>query len=135
MAYPRLEVLDREECLSLLSTVKVGRVGLSMKALPVVLPVNFAVLDGDVVFRTVSGTKFFAAVARAVLAFEADRYDPTGACGWSVLVQGASRVVEDPLDVSRLSTSTIDPWAVDGHADRFVRLEMDVISGRRFTRR
>jgi nitroimidazol reductase NimA-like FMN-containing flavoprotein (pyridoxamine 5'-phosphate oxidase superfamily) len=79
--------------LRLLASVSVGRVGLSIKALPAVLPVNFALLDGEVVFRTVEGTKFHAAAAGRVLAFEADGYETDGLSGWSVLVQGVSRVV------------------------------------------
>ena len=34
-----LEVLDRQTCLELLATAPIGRVGLSIEALPVVLPV------------------------------------------------------------------------------------------------
>ena len=77
-----------EECLALLATVPVGRVGVTMNALPVVLPVNFAVLDGDIVFRTVEGTRFHAAAAGTVVAFEVDSYDPDGASGWSVVGSG-----------------------------------------------
>ena len=83
MAQPRLSELTRDECMSLLATAVVGRVGLSVDALPVVLPVNFAVSDQDIVFRTVEGTKFHAAAAGAVVAFEADAYEPSGRSGWS----------------------------------------------------
>lgn len=88
MGAPELKVLSRDGCLALLATVPVGRVGLSIDALPVVLPVNFALLDGDVVFRTVNGTKCHAAAAGAVLAFEADSYEPDGTKGWGVVVPG-----------------------------------------------
>jgi nitroimidazol reductase NimA-like FMN-containing flavoprotein (pyridoxamine 5'-phosphate oxidase superfamily) len=46
-----LKVLDRDECASLLATQRIGRVGLATPT-PMVLPVQYAVLDGDVVFRT-----------------------------------------------------------------------------------
>ena len=39
-----LEVLSREECLSLMATVSVGRLGVSIDALPAILPVNFVLL-------------------------------------------------------------------------------------------
>src|SRR6187401_2874753 len=56
-----LEVLDRAECLRLLSTATLGRIGVQYGALPTVLPVNF-VLDGcDIVIRTGRGTKLDAA--------------------------------------------------------------------------
>ena len=98
------------------------------------MPVDFVVVDGDIVFRTVQGTKFHAAAAGAVLAFEADWYDPAGRSGWSVLVQGKAGVVSDPAEIARLSTVTIEPWAVDGSADRFVRIQTAVVTGRRFVR-
>ena len=42
------EELDRQDCLELLREECVGRVALTARALPIVLPVNFAVLDGDI---------------------------------------------------------------------------------------
>lgn len=83
--------LSRGQCLALLSTAPVGRVGVSLGALPVILPVNYVVLDERVVFRTVPGTKLDAATARTVVAFEADGHDPHGTWGWSVLIQGVAR--------------------------------------------
>ena len=120
--------------MALLGQVAVGRVGASIDALPVVLPVNFAVVDDDIVFRTVEGTKFHAAAAGAVVAFEADGYDDSGRQGWSVLVQGRSEVVVDPVELASLRGLTIDPWAVDGAADRFVRIRTTKVTGRRFYR-
>jgi len=132
---PIIVALSREECAALLATAVVGRVGLSMGALPVVLPVNFAVLDDeDIVFRTAEGTKFHAAAAGAVVAFEADGYEPSGRGGWSVLVQGVAQVVSDAIELAQLSALAIDPWAVDGSADRFVRIRAERVTGRRFSR-
>jgi nitroimidazol reductase NimA-like FMN-containing flavoprotein (pyridoxamine 5'-phosphate oxidase superfamily) len=99
---PRLITLSRDECFRLLTTVPVGRVGLTIDAIPVVLPVNFALLDGDIVFRTVVGTKFHVASTDTVLAFEVDHYEANGASGWSVLVQGRSRVITDPSELLRV---------------------------------
>jgi uncharacterized protein len=134
MSGPELSELSREECLRLLASVPVGRVGLSVKAIPAVFPVNFAIMDGEVVFRTVEGTKFHAAVAGAVLAFEADGYQPDGRGGWSVLVQGVSRVVTEPTELHRARELTVEPWAVDGTADQVVRITSTLLSGRRFQR-
>jgi nitroimidazol reductase NimA-like FMN-containing flavoprotein (pyridoxamine 5'-phosphate oxidase superfamily) len=134
MGPPKLTELSREECLHLLASAPIGRVGLSIKALPAVLPVNFALIDGDVVFRTVEGTKFHSAAAGRVLAFEADGYAPDGRSGWSVLVQGVSRVVTDDAELYRIQQLTLEPWAVDGDADQIVRITSTVVSGRRFQR-
>lgn len=134
MGGPKLEELSRSECLRLLASVSVGRVGFSVKALPAVLPVNFALLDGEVVFRTVEGTKFHAAAAGRVLAFEADGYETDGLSGWSVLVQGVSRVVTEPTELHRAQQLTVEPWGVGGAADRIVRITSTLVSGRRFQR-
>jgi nitroimidazol reductase NimA-like FMN-containing flavoprotein (pyridoxamine 5'-phosphate oxidase superfamily) len=120
--------------LRLLGTSPVGRVGLNIKDLPAVLPVNFAVMDGDVVFRSVEGTKLHAAATGRVLAFEADGYATDGLSGWSVLVQGVSRVVTEPTELHRVLQLTVEPWAVDGAADKVVRITSTIVSGRRFQR-
>ena len=45
-----------EECLRLLATVPVGRVGVTIDALPAVLPVNFVMTGGAVVFASAAMT-------------------------------------------------------------------------------
>lgn len=127
-----LEVLSREACFDLLATVPVGRIGVSMDALPVVLPVNF-VLDrpGErLLLRTSEGAKLRAALSQAVVAFEADYIDPMGHAGWSVLVQGSSSVLEDAADIEAASRVPLRPWANEGN-DRWVSVSVDVVSGRR----
>jgi len=131
---PTVIELTWAECLSLLSTAVVGRIGISMDALPVVLPVNFAMVDADIVFRTVEGTKFHAAASGAVVAFEVDGYEPSGQGGWSVLVQGESSVVSGESELAQVSALALDPWALDGAADRFVRIHAEKVAGRRFFR-
>jgi nitroimidazol reductase NimA-like FMN-containing flavoprotein (pyridoxamine 5'-phosphate oxidase superfamily) len=129
---PVLERLDRQECFRLLGSVPIGRVGLSISALPVVLPVRFALLDDDVVFRTATGTRLFEAATETVLAFEADQHDPDGVGGWSVLVQGRSEELTDAAALSRAHALGVLPWTRDDTADRFVRITSTVVSGRRF---
>ena len=129
-----LTELSRKECLRLLASVPVGRIGLTIAALPALLPVNFALLDGDVVFRTVDGAKLHAATVGRVLAFEADGYASNGRSGWSVLVQGVSRLVTDPTELHRALQATVEPWAVDGAADQIVRIPSTVVSGHQFQR-
>jgi len=134
MSASELSELSGDECLWLLASVTVGRGGLSIGALPVVLPVNFGLLDEDIIFRTVEGTKFHAAAAGAVVAFEADSYEPDGTSGWSVVVQGRSTLVVDPSELGRVQKLKVEPWAVDGAADRVVRISTTVVSGRRLSR-
>jgi nitroimidazol reductase NimA-like FMN-containing flavoprotein (pyridoxamine 5'-phosphate oxidase superfamily) len=129
---PRIEDLPHDECLRLLASVPVGRVGVTIDALPAVLPVNFVVRGDAVVFRTVPGTKLDAATAGSVVAFEADGYgtdsDPSG---WSVLARGVAREITDPDELAAARALPLESWAWDGGADRFVRIELTVLTGRR----
>lgn len=130
-----MEDLSREECLELLSAEPVGRVALTARALPIVLPVNFAVLDGNIVWRSAQGTKLNAAAAGFVVAFEADHYDADHQEGWSVMVQGMAHVITDGGDLERARGLSLESWALDGVADRYVRLVPNIITGMRIRHR
>ena len=130
------ETLDRAECLRLLETVPVGRIGVSIGALPAILPVNFAVVGDRIVIRTVPGTKLDAATEHAVVAFEVDDYAADGSWGWSVMAQGLCAEVIAPDELAALATSPLRAWAFDESvATRFVRIDLSFVSGRRFRRR
>src|SRR5438309_9372192 len=104
-----LEPLSPEECERLLAQGSMGRVGISIGALPVVLPVNYAMLDGDVVVRTGAGTKLDAALAGSVVAFEVDHVDPTYHEGWSVLLQGRASEIVDAEELDRARRLPLRP--------------------------
>ena len=84
--------------------------------------------------RTTPGTKLDAATSAAVVAFEVDSYVSDGSVGWSVVVQGVAAEITDPDELARARASPLDSWALDGSADRFIRIEMSKVSGRRFVR-
>ena len=127
-----IQELTPEECLTLLATVPVGRVGVTIDALPAVLPVNFVLSEGAVVFRTVPGTKLDAATSNAVVAFEADAYGPPGEPGgWSVLVRGVACELTGPDELEAARRLPLESWAWDGSADRFVKIEATIVTGRR----
>ena len=131
-ARPTIEELNPDECLELLASVPVGRVGVTIDALPAVLPVNFVVHGGAVIFRTVPGTKLDAATAGAVVAFETDGYgDSRDPNGWSVLLRGIAHEIDDPAQLAMARALPLESWAWDGGADRFVRIEPTVLTGRR----
>jgi nitroimidazol reductase NimA-like FMN-containing flavoprotein (pyridoxamine 5'-phosphate oxidase superfamily) len=124
-----LEILSRSESMTLLESATIGRVGVSIGALPVILPVNFAVVDGDIIVRTTAGTTLDAAAINLVVAFEVDGFDPVERRGWSVMVQGVAEEVTDPGELQRLRREQLVPWTGDeGH---FVRIATQVLSGRR----
>ena len=65
-----LEVLDRAECLRLLSHETLGRVAFTSAALPCLLPVHFHLQDDTILVRTRRGGRLDAALQDAVVAFE-----------------------------------------------------------------
>ena len=125
-----LQVLDREECLRLLSSVTLGRVGLTDDALPVVLAVNFRLVGDRVVFRTGAGTKLDAATCTAVVAFEADAIETFSHTGWSVVVTGVAREVVDSAQLAAFAGANIPRWAPTGNG-RVVDVSTELVSGRR----
>lgn len=127
-----LEVLDRDECLALLSTSTLGRLGVSSGALPTVLPVNFRLVDDQIVIRTGTGTKLDAATRNAVVAFEADELDPVEHTGWSVVVTGVAREVVAADELATLARLPLARWAPLGD-NRVIAIDTEVISGRRIT--
>jgi nitroimidazol reductase NimA-like FMN-containing flavoprotein (pyridoxamine 5'-phosphate oxidase superfamily) len=133
MAHDRngLEILGREECFNLLARPAVGRIALSMGALPVVLPVNFTLFEGDILIRTAPGTKLRAAAANAVVAFEVDDVDPVDHTGWSVMVQGVASEITDEATVERAHWAPLMPWARQNGC--YLRIACQVVSGRRLS--
>jgi len=117
--------------MKLLTTVPVGRVGVSMDALPLILPVNFVVVEDWIVFRTVPGTKLDAAVTRSVVAFQADGYALDGSWGWSVLAQGYAHEVTDEAKLGRITAMKTWPFQ-HGEANHVVAIIATTISGRQF---
>ena len=125
-----LEILTEEECWALLGTAELGRVAITVGALPAVLPVNFAVQDGDIVFLTGEGMKLRAALNRTVVAFEVDEFDTGRRSGWSVLAVGVAEEITGEHEVERARQLGLQPW-VGGDRTRLVRIRPEFLSGRR----
>jgi nitroimidazol reductase NimA-like FMN-containing flavoprotein (pyridoxamine 5'-phosphate oxidase superfamily) len=124
-----LRVLDRTECESALATQRVGRVGLPVLDHPLVLPVVFTIIDGDVVFRTAPGEKLIAAALQRVVAFEVDDYDVESRTGWSVNVIGTIEEIVDPALLARVRDLDLPCWAGE-ERDRCVRIRPRTVTGR-----
>lgn len=121
-----LELLTEDECWRLLSGAAVGRVGISADGVPLIVPVNYLVVDRTIVFRTAPGRKLAAAEAHQVVAFEVDDVGPYDRSGWSVLLVGRADVVSAAdVDAARLV-----PHA-DGPREALVRIAPVSVSGRR----
>jgi transcriptional regulator with XRE-family HTH domain len=114
--HPELVELSAEECRSRLSGHGVGRIAMDTPDGPIVVPLNYTVIDESV---------------GAQVAFEVDHIDDALSQGWSVLIRGVARAVTDPDAVRRLTELAYSrPWA-GGERDVWVRLEPTDITGRR----
>jgi hypothetical protein len=125
-----LEVLTEDECLRLLGTTTVGRLGVVEGGAVLIFPVNFAVADRAILVRTAPGAKLEAA-RRSPVTLEADHVDDTTRTGWSVMVRGrAEEITEfDAPAVQALRDLPLHPWA--GDKPIWLRILPSVISGRR----
>jgi nitroimidazol reductase NimA-like FMN-containing flavoprotein (pyridoxamine 5'-phosphate oxidase superfamily) len=125
-----LELLPDEECWRLLRQGEVGRVGITMSALPMIFPVNYAVVDATILFRTSAGSKLDAAAREAIVAFEVDDFGRDDRSGWSVVAVGRSEVVRDPEITAEVLAAGLEPWA-DGDRTNLVRITPGFVTGRR----
>jgi transcriptional regulator with XRE-family HTH domain len=107
-SHPMLEQLTAEECEAHLAPGGVGRIILSTDSGPTAFPVNFIYTDGTIVFRTSDG---MAATISGVVAFEVDHVDEAMSAGWSVLVRGHARLIEEPQERLAIAQLDLDPWA------------------------
>ena len=127
----RLETIDARECLELLIAHHIGRLSVVVGDQPLVFPVNYAMLDRQVVFRTDPGTKLHAANRRRV-AFEIDGIDPRYHDGWSVLVVGTAREERDAVRLRKFAALPLAPW-VSGAKAHWLYIAGGAITGRRIT--
>jgi nitroimidazol reductase NimA-like FMN-containing flavoprotein (pyridoxamine 5'-phosphate oxidase superfamily) len=107
---PSIVRLDAAACLALLAQGTVGRVAVSIAALPMVRTVRYALAGDRVVFRVDPDSRLHAAVADLVIAFNADHCDDVERCGWSVVVQGRCREVIDTECLASLRALPLAAW-------------------------
>ena len=128
------ELLSRDECLSLLPSSRVGRVGVSIGAIPAILPVNFLPLGDSVLFRTSGASELFRACVGSVVAFEVDDHTDAGLFCWTILMQGVAIEITDATELRRARLAWLEAWHLGERADRFVVVPPTILSGMRFPR-
>jgi uncharacterized protein len=126
----RLKVISREECLALLRQGAIGRVAVSVGAIPEIFPVRYCLIDDAIVFRAGRDTRLHMASRQAVLAFEVDEFDIDACHGWSVLVVGRSDEVTDPDEIAIARQRLADDW-VPADDDHVLRIAPHRVTGRR----
>ncbi len=133
-AGPSLEQMSAEECQAMVAPGGVGRFVYSNKHGPLAVPVNFRVLDGDIVFRTDSEAMIGAVGPAQEVSFEVDHLDEALTEGWSVLLTGNAWVVAEPTEIGHVRSLGLAPWA-GGERRTYVRLAPRQVTGRRIRRR
>jgi nitroimidazol reductase NimA-like FMN-containing flavoprotein (pyridoxamine 5'-phosphate oxidase superfamily) len=124
------EELDLDTCLERLRAHVVGRVAVIVDDFPLVLPVNYRLMETAgrtwVVLRTRSGNVIDTAPER--VAFEIDGVDVVRERGWSVVVRGTLGHI-DPRAAAFRERFDPEPW-LDDARDSWLMIEPFSITGR-----
>jgi len=130
-----IEVLDEAECLRRISPGGIGRIAYQSRFGLAVLPVNYQLHDGAILFRTAEHSpmdedlRTGIAGAEFGVAFEIDDIDASARRGWSVLVQGAAHLVQSDAEREAVLNAGVDPWP-GGERELFIRIVPSRITGR-----
>lgn len=84
------DAISEQECWHLLATASVGRLALSVRALPMILPVQYYLDDRNIAACLGHRELPERSLDEAIIAFAADSIDRRTRSGWSVEVQGKS---------------------------------------------
>jgi Pyridoxamine 5'-phosphate oxidase len=134
-----IEQLDEAECLRLAGTAEVGRLGYSGRYGPTVLPVNYRLFEGTIVFRTSQDRSVDEDLRTGIdgaefkVAFEIDSIDPDRREGWSVLIQGSAHHVDSEAERAAVDKAGVEPLP-GGARELFLRIVPTTIIGRRIRR-
>ena len=126
----RMGVIDEADCIELMSSTPIGRIGFTVDGHPMVVPVNFAWHDDGIVFRTLEGQKLDAAAEGQTVCFQIDSWSREDRSGWSIVVVGRAREVTNFAEREELEGIGLVPWTRERWRPMWVRIEPDTISGR-----
>lgn len=129
-----LERLTDRECRAHLGAAGAGRFVFTEPRGPVAVPMNYAMLGGDVVVCTGAHTSLAARAGQAQVSFEVDRFDEALTEGWSVLVSGTAHAITKPAELDNVRSLGIAPWA-GGERDTYIRITTREMTGRRIRAR
>ncbi len=127
----RLQVLTHDECLELLRTGGVGRIAFDVDEFPVILPLNYRLVETSgrvwIALRTRPGNVIASAPSH--VAFQTDEIDPVRHEGWSVLARGTLHAV-DPDAADFRERFDPHPW-IEAERDAWLIVDPFVLTGRR----
>lgn len=121
--------LDEPTCLALLGVHHIGRLIIPGDD-PYVVPVNYTIAGGGVVFRT-ERRPVIDAIVDAAVVFEVDMFDDRSRSGWSVVLRGPVRDISPETDAERDAVNGSAPgsWA-PGDRSCVLRIDADRLTGR-----
>lgn len=128
-----ISTLDEDQCFALLESTTVGRVGLVNDGRIEIIPVNYRMHQGHVVFRTRAEGALAGLPQEPDVAFEVDYHDDLSGTGWDVLLGGTVEVMPAEDIAALPAAHPVNPWA-GGDRELWLRLVIDRISGRRVRR-
>jgi len=121
--------LSFDECRDLLEGGVVGRVAMATPVGPRIVPVNYAVHDNAIVFRTAPYSQLGTYAGDNELAFEVDHFDYESHQGWSVVATGRGRVVDDHDEIQVIRKGWGPrPWAA-GVRNLYLKLVWRELTG------
>lgn len=123
--------LSTDECRRLLTTGIFGRVALTTPDGPHIVPVNYSVVEDQIIFRTTPYSVLGTYGRGAAMAFEIDHVDYEYAAGWSVVARGRGDAITDSRRIEEITaTWPPQPWA-SGQRNLYFGLSWSELSGRR----
>lgn len=123
-----VSILTDEECWEFLRSQEFGRLAFHLAEQVHITPINYAVDDETLLFRTSEGSKLLAVVMNPDIAFEVDEYDEDTAL--SVILRGTARLLEEDEE-HRAENVPLRPW-VPTLKYNVVEIRPTELSGRRF---
>ncbi len=126
-------VMSADECAAALASNSLGRLAYVESGHPVIVPVNYSIHEGTIMFRSLPGGKLDAAERNDAVCLEIDGIDEDRRWGWSVLAQGRLEVIADQSELRKAWEHVRDPW-VDATAWQWLRLEPLSLTGRTIAR-
>ena len=131
--------LDEAECLRLIAPGGIGRLVFSGSWDLTVLPVNYKLYNGAILFRTAQhgsteeDLRTGIAHAEYRVAFEVDDFDPVAREGWSVLIQGPAHHLDSESERAEAAGAGVVPWP-GGDREHFISITPARLTGRRIRR-
>jgi nitroimidazol reductase NimA-like FMN-containing flavoprotein (pyridoxamine 5'-phosphate oxidase superfamily) len=131
-----LQILDEAECRRLIEPGGIGRLVFAGRYDLTVLPVNYKMHDGAILFRTAQDSAMDEDLRTGIshaefrVAFEVDEFDEQAREGWSVLVQGPAHHLDSAEERADALAASVEPWP-GGEREHFIRITPARITGRR----